>query len=599
MHFTSVTLFVLSFLTLPLIFSSPTQAQVADTKAQLTKQQDEADQKRALEKKALVLLDQLVAESASFPSAESRIRVLMEASQMFWSHDEARSRKLLDELKEQIIAPHSQPVFGAIQSLRMQILDWLGSTNAELAFDFLRSTRAPSTDEGNKGYVQDDRMMEARLASTVAASNPQMAFQMAKELLNTDGQSQVVDIWRNLRGSDPKLGKKLADEMIAELKSKDLLNNGQYFFLAINLLYQMKEEAYRPVLSRDGGKGSPGIPQEGIDGERLAYRDLLDLISGAFVKFMSEKSSDATESNRVSGHELLTHINNFMPEIESQLPTRAAALRGKVAQFEKILPRSPSSPVPEFQQHIQKLEGKSGKELLDIASSAPPQLKEMVFYHAISKASEQGDIETARNIVNLHGASYPQLKEALSQIEGQLAVNSANEGRYDEAKRSLANLGSDEEKVSVLVHFASGALSKKDEKAARGFLEEASAILSDRMRTNKQLSAQIAIAGGYREIDPNRSFEMMETAIDRLNQVSAAAKEYFAFTATDDSDTSWMSGSMLEIFSSFSPELAQLARKDFDRATGILKRAQIAEMRVRLGLNLLFNILTDQSEMTH
>jgi hypothetical protein len=597
MHFISVTVFVLSFVTLPLIFSPPTQAQVADAKTQLTKQQDEADQKRELEKKALVLLDQLVAESASFPSAESRIKVLIEASQMFWSHDEARSRKLLDELKEQIIAPHSQPVYGAIQSLRMQILDWLGSKNAELALEFLRSTRAPSTDEGNKGYVQDDRMLEARLASTVAASNPQMAFQMAKELLKTDGQSQVVDIWRNLRGSDPKLGKKLADEMIAEIKSKDLLNNGQYFFLAVNLLYQMKEEAYRPVLSRDDGKGSRGIPQEGMDGERQAYQDLLDLISGAFVKFMSEKSSDATESDRVSGHELLTHINNFMPEIETQLPTRAAALRGKVAQFEKILPKSPSGQIPEIQQHFQKLEGKSGKELIDAASSAPPQLKEMVFYHAILKASEQGDIETARNIANAHGTSYPQLKDTLSQIEGQLAVNSGNEGKYDEAKRLLANLGSDEEKVSILVQLASGALSKKDEKGARRFLEEANAIIGDKMRTNKQLSAHIAIAGGYREINPNRSFEIMETAIDRLNQVAAAAKEYFAFTATDDSDTSWMSASMLEMFSSFAPELAQLARKDFDRTTDILKRTQLAEMRVRLGLNLLFNILIGQSEM--
>jgi hypothetical protein len=592
MHFTSVTVLILSFITLPLIFLSPTRAQVVDARAQPAKQDNEDGRKRELEKKALVLLDQLVAESASFPSAEDRITVLLEASQMLWSRDEARARKLLDGLKEEIIALSAQPVSVVIHGLRTQILDWLGSKNAELALNFLRSTRAPSTDGGNQDIVQGDRQLELRLASTVAASNPQLAFQLAEELLKTDLQGQVVDILRNLRASDQKLGKKLADEMIAELKSSDLLNNSQQFYLALSLLYQIKETAYGPVVSRDDGKGSSGISNESVDWERQAYRDLLELIAGAFVKFMSEKSSDASESNRVSGHELLTHINNLMPEIESQLPTRATALRGKMAQFEKILPRSPSDQISAFERQIKEIEGKSAKELLNMASSAPPELKEMIITNAISRASEQGDIETARNIANIHGASYPHLKQFLSQTEGQLAIKSASEGKYDEAKRSISNLGSDEEKVSLLVQLASGALSQKDEKAARGFLEEASAILGDRMRTNRQLTAQIAIAGGYRELDPNRSFEMMETAIDRLNQVFAAAKEYFAFSQNDDGEISLMYGPMVEMFSSFAPELAQLARKDFDRATGILKRAQIAEMRVRLGLTLLLNILS-------
>jgi hypothetical protein len=324
---------------------------------------------------------------------------------------------------------------------------------------------------------------------------------------------------------------------------------------------------------------------------------LLDLVAGTFVKFMSEKSSAATESNGVSGHELLTHINTLMPEIESQLPTRAAALRGKVAQFEKIFPRYPSDQVPEFERQIKEMEGKSVKELLNIASSAPPQLKETAITNAISKAWEQGDIDTARNIANIHGATYPHLKQYLSQIEGQLAIKSATEGKYDEAKRTLSNLGSEEEKISLLIQLASGALGQKDEKTARGFLDEAGAISGDKMRTNKQLSAQVAIAGAYREIDPNRSFEMMEAVIDRLNQVSVAAKEYFAFTSNDDAEILLMSGPMVEMFSSFAPELAQLTHKDFDRAAGILKRTQIAEMRVRLGLNLLFHILADQSEM--
>lgn len=600
MQFIPVSVFILAFLTLPLIFSSTTRAQVADTKTQTEKQQNEADRKKELEKKALVLLDQLVAESASFSSADNRLTVLLEASQLFWTRDEARARKLLDELKELIVANYAQPASFIVYGIRTQTLDWLGSKNAELALDFLRSTRPPSNNnERYKGFGQNDRQVESRLASTVAASNPQLAYQLAEELLKTDSQSQVVDIWRNLRGSNPELGKRLANEMIADIKSGDLLSNSEQFSLAINLLYQMKETAYGPVNSKDDGKGSSGRSQGSIDWERHAYRELLDMIAGVFVKFMSDRSSDSTESDRVPGHEVLAQISNLMPEIESQLPARAAALRGKMGPIEKVLPRFPTGQSPDFERQIKEMEGKSVKELLNMASSVSSPLVDTVYTQAIAKASEQGDIETARNIVNEHGNSSPYLKEFLNRIENQLAAKSASEGRYDEAKKTLSNLGSDEEKVSFLVQLASGALSQKDEKAARGFLEEASAILSNRMRTNKQLSAQIAIAGGYRELDLNRSIEIMETAIDRLNQVAAAAQEFFAFTMDGNSEISIMAGPMLELFPSVAPELAQLARKDFDRATGVLKRMQMAELRVRVGLSLLSIILGDQSETPH
>jgi hypothetical protein len=602
MHFISASVFILSFLTLPLIFSAPTLAQVADTKTQSEKQPNEADRKKELEKKALVLLDQLVAESASFTLAENRLAVLLEASQLFWSRDEARARKLLDELKEQIVATYGQPASVFVNGFRTQTLDWLGTKNAELALDFLRSTRPPPNNERYKGYVQDDRQVESRLASTVAASNPQLAYQLAEELLKTDSRSQVVDIWRNLRGSNPELGKKLANEMIAELKSADLLKDSERFSLAINLLYQIKETSYDPVSSKDDGKGPSGISQASTDWERQAYRDLLDMIAGVFVKFMSDKSgdsADSAESDGVPGQEVLAHINNLMPEFESQLPTRAAALRGKMAPIEKIFPRPPAGQAPDFDRQIKEMEGKSVKELLNLASSVSPPLEMAVYTQAITKASEQGDLETARNIVNEHGKSSPYLKEFLNRIESQLAAKSASEGRYDEAKRTLSNLDSDVDKVSFLVQLASGSLSHKDEKAARGFLEEASAISSGSMRTKKQLSAQIAIAGGYRELDPNRSFEIMEAAIDRLNQVSAAAQEFLGFATDGNFETSIITDPVLDLVSPVAPELAQLARKDFDRATGILKRTQLAEMRVRMGLNLLFNILSDNRDMQH
>jgi hypothetical protein len=577
MRINPVAVFALSLLILPLSNFSPVRAQ--DQK------------KKEVEKKALVLLENLIEESASLPSAENRISVLIEACQLLWSRDQARARNLLEELKEQINSFNTNPASAASQNrqnLRMRLLDWLGSKNAELALDFLRSTR----DTREKGILQDETQLELRLASAVAATDPQMAFQMAKELLKTNSGSQVVEIWRNLRGNDPTLGRKLTDEILAELRSKDLLNNGQNFYLAISLLYQLRETTESTDPSPSGQKGAP-VSQASRDGERQAYRDLLDLIAGSALKFMSDKSTAAIGSNGVSGQELLVQINNLMPEIESELPTRATGLRGKVTQYEKILPISPTIQNSEFVQQIKKMEGKSGKELLEIASAAPQQIMQPVLVDAISKAGEQGDLETARNIAKLHESDYPELKQFLSQLEGDFAVKNVANGKYDEAKKMLSNLGSDDERVSLLIKFATGARGKNDEKTSRAFLDEAGAIMGDKMQTNKELSAQIAIAEGYREIDPNRSFELMEAAIERLNQVSLAAQEYFTFTSNDSAETSLMYNPIMELFSSFAPVLSQLAQQDFDRSAAILKRTKIDEIKVKLGFNLLTALLSD------
>jgi hypothetical protein len=570
MPFSSATVFILSFLTLPLIFSSPVRAQDA-------KKPNEDVIKKEIEKKALEFLDQLVAESASFSSPENRITVLLEAAQISWSRDEARSRKILTDLKEQFSGNLYQP-YSRVPTQRAQTLDWLAAKNAGLALDFMRSTRAPSplAEENRTGY-EDERQIELRLASTVAASNPQLAFQLAQDFLKTDVDGQVLDIWQTLRRSDPKLGKKLTDDLIAVFKSDDLLTNSNHLATALNLLNQIKP-------SRDNENNYP----ESIDADRQAYREVLDLVAGAAVKFMSDKSTDP---NRVSGASFFPQISALLPEIESQFPARAAALRVKVAQLEKIFPNNPSGQVSEYERKLEDMRGKSVKELLAMASSEPNVDRGAVFIEAIKKAAAEGDLETARKIANEHVASYPYLKRDLSQFASEFADKRASEGKYDEARRAISNLGSDEEKVLSLVRFSSSVLSKKDETTARGFLEEASAILGAKMRMNQQLSAQIAIAVGYRDLDPDRSFEIMEAAIERLNQVCAAAKEYLTYSENNEGELSLESGAIIEMISSFAPGLAQLADKDFERAAAIIKRAQIAEMRVKLGLRFLSDLL--------
>src|SRR5262245_36975519 len=69
-------------------------------------QQTEEEKKAAkeLEKKALALVDEVVAEAVSLRLAENRVYILTGASELLWERDEERARALAREAMDQVVA---------------------------------------------------------------------------------------------------------------------------------------------------------------------------------------------------------------------------------------------------------------------------------------------------------------------------------------------------------------------------------------------------------------------------------------------------------------------------------------------------------------
>src|SRR5262245_26482208 len=69
-------------------------------------QETEEEKKAAkeLEKKALGLIDEMVAEAASLKLAENRVHILAGASDILWARDEERARALVRQAMDQTVA---------------------------------------------------------------------------------------------------------------------------------------------------------------------------------------------------------------------------------------------------------------------------------------------------------------------------------------------------------------------------------------------------------------------------------------------------------------------------------------------------------------
>src|SRR5262249_37176796 len=213
---------------------------------------------------------------------------------------------------------------------------------------------------------------------------------------------------------------------------------------------------------------------------------------------------------------------------------------------------------------------------------------------AAYKAIEQGDDETARKIIKENIPDKWQANDLLSNLESRSSERAVGEGKYAEARRSLARMRTDEQRASALAGWAAAA-GKGDQKSAREMLEEARALIGSRMQTNDQLEAQMAVANAAVGLDPDVSFEIAEAAIERLNRVVAANMELQTFGGMQEEEMRVMDGGVWGGYSGSIGQLfAALARKDFDRAGNLLKRWQSNELRLMMSLSLAQNILGGQ-----
>lgn len=578
---------------------------LAQTPAQPQSQKEEKSQKedKELEKKALALLDQVVGEAMSLRLVENRIHALTTAAELFWKRNEDRARALLAEAVNQFMAIErpSEPeklqalqLMGVRMELRTQLLQTLAARDSRMALDFLRASRLPDAGKlfGGKGASPDfERDFEMQLAVRIAENDPRMALQIAEDSLKQGVNHQVYEIWANLLNKDPKSAAKLSGDIISAIKSTDASKDYQSMFVATSMLTHLRTQM-RPSLSNV--KDAPQPPAEA----REMFRDLLELLVSTALKVTAAQLLDFQEQGQARS--LLTQVQMFLPDIEKHLPARAQAARAKLAQFDKAFYRQ-SSP----QEIFEDMENKSPDELIAMAAKSQDETKYMLYHQAAVKLVEQGDTARARQVVKDFLPDEVSWDPLFAEIERKEREQAMKEGKLEEARKSVSRLGSGEERALALIELATRAEADKDQKTQRELLKEASELLGDQMETRTQVEAQLVLAAASLNLDPDRSFEILGSAIDRLNTVLNAVATITRFDQGGvtplagnamDGEMRLNAGEFANVTTNLDQQLLAFARKDFDRTVAMLKRWQVNEVRLAICLTLLNGILGAEKE---
>jgi hypothetical protein len=566
-----VFIIVLSLVSSPLAQTPRNLLGIHQTTAQEPQWTEE--EKKELEKNALALIDELVAEAMSLRLAENRVYVLTVTSDVLWERDEGRARALVRKAMDQVVAHMREMKEKATEE------DWerfdsrhhhymvsglLAKRDAKLALDFLQLTRPLWPKERQR----QQKNLELSLASQIAERDPQTALLIAEEYLNSKLDYQVIYFWSELLRKDPKAASTLTKRIIANLKSQDILadyNSSDVVYRAVDVLRSRVNEI---ADARNNPDATNATRLDSAEIQR-AYRDGLGIIVAAALKITPAQLRDHLREVRRAGNpprsNLRTLVRTFLPEIEKHLPARALEVRAKLAQFDEALnslPAPQSLPSGDFENTLKDLEStlknKSPDELIAMAAESQVEFKYMLYIEAAGKLIDQGYPARARQILKdflPDNEFFEAMKPFIAMMEEK-----GRERRWEQAMKE-------------------------------GKLGEA--------RT--QIEARLRLAADSLNLDPNRGFEILGSAIDSLNTllIGLMAMNKFdqrgapsLFPSNAGNSEMFLSDfSTINLATDLNERLFAFARKDINRTVALLNSLQVNEVRLMICLRLMNRIL--------
>jgi hypothetical protein len=593
----------------------------------LTEEQEK--EKAVREQNAYRLLDQIIDEAQSLRLAENRVRVQINAADMLWEQNQARSRSLFSMAAESVAElgrtqaatvnrrGNGMSVPNAVgpqnlrsYQLRQELVMTAARHDATLAYQLLAITKPPllpqTTDDvrGNRRGITSDDGLEQALLSRVAALDPKLAAQNA-ELMLDKGQfpfslPQVID---QLMKQDPDAATKLADKAVKRLQATNLLANSQAGMLVQTMLSSgprpAGENAESAAKQPTRGRGWPAVL------DQSTYVDLLSTVVDSALKAtpvaqnnqrgqrpglprtnQTTAPTDA-QAEQNNARRLLGGLQVLMPMIDQYLPAKASAVRQKMTDM-----GMPPNSMMNMAQMFNGQNEPTIDALVQAAASAPQQMQARIYQQAAFKALEEGDTDRARQIATDHLQSNAR-DTVMKRIDFREMSKKAETARIEDVRQAAARLQSDNEKLDLFIQVANDA-QKSNPKLALQVLEDARQITNHRATGYDHFEQQLKVAHAFAAVDPARSFEVIDPGISHLNELLSAAAilSGFEINMFRDGEMTIMSGNGLtSTIGRFGQELALLARNDFERSEALSGRFQFPEARILVRIAIVQGLL--------
>ncbi|HZI20255.1 MAG TPA: hypothetical protein VEY09_16860 [Pyrinomonadaceae bacterium] len=553
-----------------------------------------------LERKALALLEEVVEQAQGLRLGENRARVQATASALLWPRDEAAARAMFASAAEGVRAllltadpadPQAYERSQALWHLRNEMLQAVVDRDPRLALEFLRSTRQPPPPRHADGPRLHDQelALETELAARIAARDPREAARLIEEGLGRGLTPQLVGALQQLAQKDSAAASRLAAAAVTRLSPEDLLAG----FNAANFAAQLvaattpPEPAPSPAHAAAGleeRKGRRPLPVgERVVIDAASRRALLETLAATALRPSSDRSGALQN--------VLDSLRGVLPELERYAPARAADVRRRLAEFDRM--QEPRPRAWREHQHLFQPEV-APAAVLEAAEKAPPEIRDDLYRNAAWRLHAK-DFERA--VAAAEKISDPQQRaQLIREFERQRPLGAAERGEFGLARQFIAALTAPDQRASALVALSRAAAGRGLKREAVEALAEARAQLGHRPQNGNQLNALLEVAGAYVALDPAEAFAIVESAVGHLNELIAAAAVVDGFTVTgfregELSPHGWQAWP--EFIRRCAQTLAALAASDFDRASDAARRFERTDARVIAGLQLAQALLDE------
>jgi hypothetical protein len=530
-----------------------------------------SDEAAAKQKKAIELLKSVAGQMGSLRSAENRARIGSNVADLLWDHDEKRSRSLFASVQEDINAGlndadsdqeahrHTLMVFAR---LRGDTLERIAKHDPELALEFLRATRPAADPQLPYEMREDEKALELRLAGLIAAKNPQLALKLGMQSLAKGLSSTLLPVLAQLQQKDKDAARSFYQAIVDKLKDANLAQD----YLAMELILTLAHE-FPPPLA-----------------EEQVYRDLMGvLLTGALANGCGAANADDAPP-------ICFQFGQVFSRIEKYYGQRAAPLK-RWAEETQGVEDSASASLAE----VREVMGKGTvDEILALAAKYPDR-KAQLYWRAMTKAKESGDVAKARQIAS----EFPDeggRRYMLAQIDREQMWKSVNADKLAALQQGLSSLRSNEERVQVLLYVASQ-VSGNDPKASLGLLNQAGQILDSMKAGKTQLEKQVALATLYCSLKSDRGFALMESLVPKLNELVAAASVLDGVDNNYLREGEWTmtsAGGIGALLTRIAQNAGYFVDLDFDRSVALSTQFERSELRVMAASKIAQAVLSNE-----
>ena len=355
------------------------------------------------------------------------------------------------------------------------------------------------------------------------------------------------------------------DPDFALRKVEAMLDRGEYSVAIVSVLENFQEET------------KPGVAR--LSEESLGrYRQLLENVVVAALK-PAPKQQDNTP-------DLMLYLRPLLPQIEQHLPARAQAVRQKITE------RSENKKTRQGMDQLTYLTQQgTSNNLLNAAASAPSEMRDRLYQQAAFKAMDEGSVDRARQIANDHLDTNTR-NVVLERIAAEQKLRNGKAMQLEELRQALAVIP-DRDRVGLLLQLAE---ETDDPKHSRQFLDEAFGLVTRPATSYKQIEDQLQVAHVLGATEPQRSLDLLESGINKLNELLSAAASLsgFEFQIFKTSEMPLPGDSKLgAVVIRYGQELAILAKSDFGRAVAAADQFQYPESRLFVRLSIVQAVLAE------